>query len=275
MTDSESEIVDFYPEDFDLDLNGKKQSWKAVVLLPFIDEKRLLSAMSTKYPLLTAEEHARNEMGKDALFVSDRHPLYDIIATEFYSKKNAKKDGECQKIIKLPIRTGGLAGTAEKNPSYLPHMSLLGPEEEIKLEPEVDDDRSMSVLFTMPTSKHVHKSMLLRGVKEPTKQLDHTDIAILKSKARNSGRSYGGAPLMGERNGSYGNGGGGGRGGRVSYRLRDTMTSRGEEAMLIGRTLLRRFWIRHSSLLRLLARMEECLHRPCRSHMDVDRQVLG
>jgi 5'-3' exoribonuclease 2 len=216
MIDEDSEIVDFYPEDFDLDLNGKKQSWKAVVLLPFIDEKRLLSAMGTKYPFLTAEEHARNEMGKDALFVSDRHPLYDILATQFYSKKQKKDDAG--KIVKLPMRTGGLAGTAEKTPNFLPHMSLLGPEDEIKLEPEVDDDRSMGVLYTMPTSKHVHKSMLLRGVKEREKQLDHSDIAILKSKARTSGRSYGGAPLDGYRNGSFGNGGGrGGRGGNISY----------------------------------------------------------
>jgi 5'-3' exoribonuclease 2 len=213
MTDEDSEIVDFYPEDFDLDLNGKKQSWKAIVLLPFIDEKRLLSAMGTKYPLLTAEEHARNEMGKDALFVSDRHPLYDVLATEFYSKK--QKKGDHGNHVSLPMRTGGLAGRAEKNSNYLPHMSLLGPEEDIKLEPEVDDDRSMSVLYTMPTSKHVHKSMLLRGVKLPEKKLDHSDIAILKSKARHSGRSYGGAPLQNtHRNGSYGNGGGGGRGGR-------------------------------------------------------------
>ncbi len=212
MTDPDSDIVDFYPEDFDLDANGKKQSWKAIVLLPFIDEKRLLSAMNTKYPLLTAEEHARNEMGKDALFVSDRHPLYELLATEFYSKKQKKADGE--NTVKLPIRIGGLAGIAEKNSTYLPHMSLQGPEEDIRLEPEVDDDRSMSVLYTMPTSKHVHKSMLLRGVQEPAKVLDHSDIAILKSKARTSGRSYGGAPL-GDRNGSYGNGhGGGGRGGR-------------------------------------------------------------
>ena len=218
MTDPDSQIVDFYPEDFDLDANGKKQSWKAIVLLPFIDEKRLLSAMNTKYHLLTAEEHARNEMGKDALFVSEQHPLYDILATEFYTKKQKKSDGD--KVVKLPVRTGGLAGTAEKNSTYLPHMSLLGPEADIQLEPEVDDDRSMSVLYTMPTSKHVHKSMLLRGVKEPPKQLDHSDIAILKSKARNSGRSYGGAPLNnnGYRNGSYGNGGGrGGRGGNISF----------------------------------------------------------
>lgn len=222
MTDPDSEIVDFYPEEFDLDLNGKKQSWKAVVLLPFIDEKRLLAAMVTKYPLLTAEEHARNAVGKDALFVSDRHPLYDLLATQFYSKKQAKKDrnssdeGSQGNKIKLPMRTGGLAGTAEKNPNYLPHMSVVGPEDDIKLEPEVDDDRSMGVLYTMPTSKHVHKSMLLRGVKEPAKMLDHTDIAILKSKARNSGRSYGGAPLNDSRNG-HGGGRGGGRNGNISY----------------------------------------------------------
>ena len=28
MYDHESEIVDFYPEDFQIDLNGKKQSWQ-------------------------------------------------------------------------------------------------------------------------------------------------------------------------------------------------------------------------------------------------------
>ena len=74
MTEDDSPIIDFYPVDFDLDLNGKKQSWKAIVLLPFIDEKRLLDAMNTKYPLLTDDERARNEVGKDALLVSGRQP---------------------------------------------------------------------------------------------------------------------------------------------------------------------------------------------------------
>ena len=47
MTEPTSPIIDFYPYDFQLDLNGKKQDWEAIVLIPFIDEKRLLDAMKS------------------------------------------------------------------------------------------------------------------------------------------------------------------------------------------------------------------------------------
>jgi 5'-3' exoribonuclease 1 len=46
MYDSESPIIDFYPKQFEQDLNGKKNDWEAVVKIPFIDEKRLQKAMS-------------------------------------------------------------------------------------------------------------------------------------------------------------------------------------------------------------------------------------
>ena len=63
MTNPGSPIIDFYPRDFELDMNGKKMEWEAVVKIPFIDEKRLLAAMKTKDALLSDTENERNEFG--------------------------------------------------------------------------------------------------------------------------------------------------------------------------------------------------------------------
>ena len=49
MYDANSPILDFYPLEFEQDLNGKKQEWEAVVKIPFIDESRLLKAMACTY----------------------------------------------------------------------------------------------------------------------------------------------------------------------------------------------------------------------------------
>jgi 5'-3' exonuclease len=51
-----STIIDFYPEDFKIDLNGKKFAWQGVALLPFVDEKRLFKAIKPFYNQLTDEE---------------------------------------------------------------------------------------------------------------------------------------------------------------------------------------------------------------------------
>lgn len=45
MSDIESPIIDFYPTEVPVDPNGKAMPWLWVVLLPFIDEDRLLAAM--------------------------------------------------------------------------------------------------------------------------------------------------------------------------------------------------------------------------------------
>ncbi|KAL3228858.1 hypothetical protein MRX96_023759 [Rhipicephalus microplus] len=65
MDDPDSPIIDFYPTDFKIDLNGKKYAWQGVALLPFVDEKRLLETVQTVYPHLTEDERKRNTRGDD------------------------------------------------------------------------------------------------------------------------------------------------------------------------------------------------------------------
>lgn len=44
MSDPRSPVLDFYPAKFDVDLEGKRQDWEGVVLIPFIEVPRLLAA---------------------------------------------------------------------------------------------------------------------------------------------------------------------------------------------------------------------------------------
>jgi 5'-3' exoribonuclease 1 len=84
MTDIHSPIIDFYPMTFELDMNGKKASWEAIVKIPFIDEKRLLKAIDTKIKGLTKEEVQRNQKGdqKELRFL-DNEKVYKSDLTEF------------------------------------------------------------------------------------------------------------------------------------------------------------------------------------------------
>lgn len=45
LSDPKSEIIDFYPTNFKLDINGARFAWMGVNLLPFIDRHRLVAAM--------------------------------------------------------------------------------------------------------------------------------------------------------------------------------------------------------------------------------------
>lgn len=144
MTNEDSEIIDFYPEDFEIDLNGKKMAWQGVALLPFIEMSRLLSAVEKKYPLLSEEDTARNSVGKDVLLLSDAHPeLYDEITINFYSKKQGPT-----KFKLNPAKSDGLAGTVEKIEGYIPHGSLVYPLKRNAM-PDVEYDRSLRFVFAV------------------------------------------------------------------------------------------------------------------------------
>lgn len=79
MMDPDSPIIDFYPVDFKIDLNGKKFAWQGVALLPFVEEKRLHKALKDYYPLLTPAEIKRNIRGDDRLYLSNLHDQFKFL----------------------------------------------------------------------------------------------------------------------------------------------------------------------------------------------------
>ena len=158
MSDKDSEIRDFYPEEFPIDLNGKKFAWQGVALLPWIDEKRLLDAMGKKYPLLSAEDAARNEVGKDILIMSDRHPLYEEVASNFYSKRQGSPKYKLNSNI-----SEGLAGKVQKNEEYELYSPLVFPLRDGNM-PSLDENRSLrygSSKFVEVPSRADHKQCTL------------------------------------------------------------------------------------------------------------------
>ncbi|KAJ1923730.1 exonuclease II Exo2 [Tieghemiomyces parasiticus] len=69
LTDPNSPVIDLYPHEFKTDLNGKRQAYESVVLIPFIEEKRLLAAMKSRDHLLTRDEKHRNRFNETLAFI--------------------------------------------------------------------------------------------------------------------------------------------------------------------------------------------------------------
>ncbi|KAF1742867.1 LOW QUALITY PROTEIN: hypothetical protein MXB_4843 [Myxobolus squamalis] len=86
ITSHESPIIDFYPNNFVIDLNGKFQEWQGVALLPFIDETRLLTFMTLNLKLSPEEgtkillkRELLNSIGDNYLLLRESHNLGEAI----------------------------------------------------------------------------------------------------------------------------------------------------------------------------------------------------
>jgi len=66
MCSPDSPIIHFYPEKFDIDMNGKRNPWEGVNILPFIDVLLLKDTIKENCSdkLLSPDEKSRNSRGK-------------------------------------------------------------------------------------------------------------------------------------------------------------------------------------------------------------------
>ena len=92
------ELIDYYPTEFKLDLNGKKQIWEAIILIPFIEGKKLQKASAIANQNLTEEEIQRNKHGPHLIyeFVEELQPVYYSSLVDVFSniKNNHAKCSE-------------------------------------------------------------------------------------------------------------------------------------------------------------------------------------
>jgi len=172
MVDPDSPIIDFYPTAFDIDMNGKKMAWQGVALLPFIDEKRLLGAMSLRYDGLTEDEVHRNKWGTNVLFVGNEHALYPFLS-QLYVKRKPKDP------IPLNVKLSrGIAGQVLSDPQCILDSTYFSPFQVVDL-PDIPNNKSLSARYYYPRQLKPHQSVLLPGVKRPIRILARTDYETL------------------------------------------------------------------------------------------------
>nr|XP_056718503.1 5'-3' exoribonuclease 2 [Euleptes europaea] len=179
MTDPESSIIDFYPEDFAIDLNGKKFAWQGVALLPFVDERRLRAALAEVYPDLTSEETRRNSLGGDIIFVGKHHQLHDFIH-ELY-----KSDGK-EPVDMPPELCHGIQGKLSLNENpVLPDETVCSP---VPLLRDLTQNSAISINFKDPQFQDdfIFKAVVLPGAKKPSPVLKPGDW----EKTNNDGRPW-------------------------------------------------------------------------------------
>lgn len=168
MSDPDSSIIDFYPEDFAIDLNGKKYAWQGVALLPFVDERRLRAALEEVYPDLTPEETRRNSLGGDVLFVGKHHPLHDFVL-ELY------KTGSTESVDVPPELCHGIQGKFSLDEeAILPDQVVCSP---VPMLRDLTQNGTISINFKDPqfAEDYVFKAVMLPGARKPAPVLKPGD----------------------------------------------------------------------------------------------------
>ncbi|XP_038889945.1 5'-3' exoribonuclease 3 isoform X1 [Benincasa hispida] len=177
MTDQNSPIIDFYPTDFEVDMNGKRYSWQGIAKLPFIDETRLLAEVEKVEHTLTEEEARRNSVMFDMLFVTSSHPLsVSIYSLDNRCKQLAERD---RTEVKEKINPEHRVNCSEGMNGYLsPCLGELCPpifRSPVEGLEDIIDNQVICAIYRLPDA-HKHITQPPAGVNFPPKVVSMGDL---------------------------------------------------------------------------------------------------
>ncbi|KAH3900198.1 ssRNA exonuclease RAT1 SCDLUD_003169 [Saccharomycodes ludwigii] len=124
MSELTSPIIDFYPTEFPIDMNGKKMSWQGIALLPFIEEKRLLETVRKKYAELSKEDLARNSRKNDILLISHKNINYKKFVKTLYQTESS--DNVRLKVTAFKNRISGEVSVVANDGDDVGRFDLKG-----------------------------------------------------------------------------------------------------------------------------------------------------
>ncbi|KAF9809764.1 hypothetical protein SFRURICE_000245 [Spodoptera frugiperda] len=145
MSDPFSPIIDFYPTDFKIDLNGKKFAWQGVALLPF-----------------------RNIRGHDRLYVGTANASYSFLLG-LYSSAGPRLRQLIEDQHKYPYRCDGVTGDVMLSKDCVVIGGQL-PSPVIGLQP-VLGNHVVCVRFVDPAYDKEFPARRLEGAQQPPRVL--------------------------------------------------------------------------------------------------------
>jgi 5'-3' exoribonuclease 2 len=193
MSDPESPIIDFYPKEIACDPNGKAMPWLWVVLLPFIDEDRLLAALKPTEKDWSEYDRLCNSRGLDDGYIychishslaSALTPVIDTL--EPHSKMHI--DGcDIFGALRQPL-SNELYPLDKRSVIQPPKTSYKIKSENVDelLTSPVDPNAALCAAFTEPP-KGVHMSIILRGAQPPKPVLRSDDLHIRRPRLNRGG----------------------------------------------------------------------------------------
>ncbi|XP_057957366.1 5'-3' exoribonuclease 3-like isoform X2 [Malania oleifera] len=169
MTNETSNIIDFYPSDFEVDNDGKRFMWQGICKLPFIEEDRLLSETRKLEKELQEDEVVRNAEGADRMFVRSLNSL----GKQILSLNKIPACHEQNEWIKIDTSlSAGISGFMDLSYKDIELGTSVSSGNHSN---NLQGDDVLLVLYKL-SNGHLHKPRTLEGVNFPEKTITESDI---------------------------------------------------------------------------------------------------